>query len=164
MSDVRAHKMRACYVLQASRVTVPAAFTMCWPARQSSSPSAFAMHSMAHSRRRAALSEIWPLVATKTAIFSLGNIFSGFASRSCQSKHLAAERSRLVLRGRKTGFPAKSPLLGITNLVSRDRNTMPELQPPSRDAGSALYGTSQWRDGQFSIPERQKVRGLLMDS
>ena len=76
-------------------------------------------------RGAAALSEFWPLEASMTAVFSLGYALSGLASRSSQSKHLAAERLRLVLQGRKTGFPAKSPLLEIISGTGNELRAAP---------------------------------------
>ena len=84
------------------------------------------MCSMAHPRRSRA-ERILALEASKTADLSLGYASSGLALRRPKGKDLAAERSRVVERWRKTGFPAKSPLLGIISGTGND-----DRAPPAR--------------------------------
>ena len=117
---------------------------------------AFRLRHAQHGSLAAALSEIWSLEATKTAIFSLGYEFSGLASRSCQSKHLAAERLRPVLRGRKTGFPAKSPLLGI---ISGPGTAIGARHPYGHDPCDALYERYTGSFERIATTERQKGSG-----
>ena len=80
------------------------------------------MCSMAHPRRSRG-ERILALEASKTADLSLGYASSGLALRRPKGKHLVVERSRVLVRWRKTGFPAKSPLWGITRYLGNGERT-----------------------------------------
>ena len=151
----RAAKQRPCSRRLTAQAAVPAAATRCWAAWRSCSSCAFAMRSMAQPRRSRA-ERILAVISLKDGHFlPLGYASSGSTPRSCQSKHLVAERFRLVPR---------AVLLAIARNrhfaeLSRERGSGQERRQARPDPRNALYVRYTGCLGRIVITEREKGSG-----